>query len=164
MASDKASNNFELPKIPVSHPEFIPYISKTKGKSVPELVKPFNQYEAKLRECFAQFPDHEALNDLCINAVPIFRDENEVLRIQPRKVDDETLAQDYIMPLESKHRKSEGAPATVESMKDFKTNFNLFSESSLVDLDWTNVVAAGSSVVTPLLPVPDGYRQSKKAQ
>ncbi|KAL9611524.1 MAG: hypothetical protein Q9167_003849, partial [Letrouitia subvulpina] len=164
MASDNASNNIEFPKTPVPHQEFIPYINKTQGKTVPELVKPFNQYEAKLRECFAQFPDHQVLNDPCVNAVPIFRDESEVLRIQPRKVDDETLAQDYIMPLEAKRRKPEGAPATVGSMKDFKTNFNLFSESSLVDLDWTNVVAAGSSVVTPLLPVPDEYRQSKKAQ
>jgi hypothetical protein len=42
-------------------------------------------------------------------------------------------------------------------MKEFKNNFNLFSESSLVDLDWSNVVAAGSSVVTSLLPVMVSY-------
>jgi len=67
------------------------------------------------------------------------------------------------MPLQFKDRKLDGAPATVESLQDFKKNFNLFSESSLADLDWTNVVAAGSSVVTALLPVPDKYNTSKKS-
>ncbi len=45
----------------------------------------------------------------------------------------------------------------------FKKDFPLFSESSLVDLDWSNVVAAGSSVVTPFLPAPDKFSTSKKA-
>lgn len=51
----------------------------------------------------------------------------------------------------------------VQDIKEFQHNFALFCESSLVDLDWSNVVAAGSSVVTCLLPVPSKYKDSKRA-
>ena len=60
-------------------------------------------------------------------------------------------------------RNANGVPAVVGSIKDFKQNFDLFSESALVDMDWSNVVAAGSSVVTALLPVPEPYSGSKRA-
>lgn len=58
------------------------------------------------------------------------------------------------MPLSDADRKANGTPAVVTSFKDFQQNFNLFSELSLSDLDWSNVVAAGSAVTTALLPVP----------
>ena len=58
-------------------------------------------------------------------------------------------------------RKPQGAPAVVDSLEEFQMNINLFSELSLVDLDWSNVVAAGSSVVTALLPVPEKYNGSR---
>ncbi|EKG11707.1 hypothetical protein MPH_11200 [Macrophomina phaseolina MS6] len=67
------------------------------------------------------------------------------------------------MPLEAEKRKPDGTPAVIQSLKDFRTNFNIFSESSLADMDWSNVVAAGSSVVTSLLPVPGKYAGSKRA-
>lgn len=67
------------------------------------------------------------------------------------------------MPLEDKDRRHSGSPAIVQSLKEFQQNFAVFCESSLVDLDWSNVVVAGSSVVTCMLPVPDGHRQSKRA-
>jgi hypothetical protein len=66
------------------------------------------------------------------------------------------------MPLKDKDRKPTGAPAMVASLKQFQQNFNLFSESSLVDLDWSNVVAAGSSVTTSMLPVPEKWAGSKR--
>lgn len=67
------------------------------------------------------------------------------------------------MPLKSKDRKKNGAPAVVASFKDFQQNFNLFSESALTDLDWNNVVAAGSAVTTALLPVPEKWAESKRS-
>jgi hypothetical protein len=67
------------------------------------------------------------------------------------------------MPLKSKDRKKTGAPAVVASFKDFQQNFNLFSESALTDLDWSNVVAAGSAVTTALLPVPEKWAESKRS-
>ena len=67
------------------------------------------------------------------------------------------------MTLGAEERRPNGSPAIVQSLKDFQQNFALFCESSLVDLDWSNVVAAGSSVVTCMLPVPEQHRSSKRA-
>lgn len=67
------------------------------------------------------------------------------------------------MPLNDVDRKPSGSPAVVSSFKDFQKNFNLFSESSLADLDWNNVVAAGSAVTTALLPVPEKWAGSKRS-
>ena len=57
----------------------------------------------------------------------------------------------------------DGSPAIVEFIREFKNNLNVFSESSLVDLDWSNVVVAGSAVVTSLLAVPKEHASSKRA-
>lgn len=164
MATTTASSTFTLPKVPVAHQDFVSYVNNKAGPEVAELVTPFNEFEARLREGFAQHRDHPSLQDPNVNAVPIFKQGQDVPRISKRDIDDKTHHQDHIIPLTAKNRKPAGAPATVETVQDFKKNFNLFSESSLVDLDWSNVVAAGSSVVTPLLPVPDKYNTSKKAQ
>lgn len=145
------------------HKDFISYISKQQDREVHALVAPYNEYEAKLREGFAQYRDHDALQDPSVNAVPIFSGDPQILRVRARGTDDHSINDKYMMPLSVKDRKPEGAPATVKSLQDFKKNFNLFSESSLADLDWSNVIAAGSSVVTALLPVPDEYDTSKKA-
>ena len=67
------------------------------------------------------------------------------------------------MGLKKADRKLSGAPAIVASFKTFQHNFNLFSESSLADVDWNNVVAAGSSVTTALLPVPEKWAGSKRS-
>jgi hypothetical protein len=39
------------------------------------------------------------------------------------------------MPLKDEDRKPNGALAIMASLKDFRTNFNVFTKSSLVDLD-----------------------------
>lgn len=158
------SSTFALPKVPVAHKDFVAYINHKDGKEVAKLVAPYNEYEARLREGFAQHRGHASLDDPNVNAVPVFSQNEDVPRIVSRTIDGQTHHQHHIIPLSAKHRKPAGAPATVESIQDFKKNFNLFSESSLADLDWSNVVAAGSSVVTSLLPIPDKYSTSKKAQ
>ena len=152
-----------MPKLPVPHREFIRYISDCPRESIKELLQPYNEYEAKLREIFAQHRDDEILQNPQLNAIPIFDGHESLLQIKARQVNDEAANQQFIMPLKPKDRKSDRSKAVVASITDFKNNFNIFSESSLVDLDWSNVVAAGSSVVTPLLPVPGKYGSSKKA-
>ena len=67
------------------------------------------------------------------------------------------------MSLPEEKRKPNGSPAVVNSLKEFRHNLGVFCESSLSDMDWSNVVAAGSSVVNCLLPVPDEYSSSKRA-
>ncbi|KAI9818880.1 MAG: hypothetical protein M1827_007701 [Pycnora praestabilis] len=166
MAAPTSSPPIKLPDLPVPHKEFVPYLSSIANATVIDTLKPFQAYESKLREVFAQQPNHDALKDPHINTVPVFAGHEHDLRVRARKLDEETDGQKekYIMPLSKKDRKPDRSPAVVQSFKDFQTNFNLFSESALVDMDWSNVVAAGSSVVTALLPVPEKYSGSKKAQ
>lgn len=52
----------------------------------------------------------------------------------------------------------------VPTKRDFETNFDIFTESSLRHLDWNNVVAAGSSVVTSLLSVDQPHNESRRSQ
>ena len=156
------SSQFALPKVPVPHCNFLSYVGKGESEHIPGLVAPYNQFEAKLREGYAQHRDEPALQDPNINAVPIFQDGQGLPHIRARPLSDEARNASYVMPLKKEDRRPDGSPATVESLQQFKKNFNLFSESSLVDLDWKNVVAAGSSVVTSLLPVPEKQSTSKK--
>jgi hypothetical protein len=153
-----------LPHVPVKHKDFIPYLVSNFPKPLIELLEPFKQYDAKLREVFAQEPGHLALADPHLNVVPVFNGHEKDVKIHARDLRTESVEEKekYIMPLKSRDRRPTGSPAIVQDLKTFETNFALFSESALVDLDWSNVVAAGSSVVTCLLPVPKKYAQSKK--
>lgn len=67
------------------------------------------------------------------------------------------------MLLRPEERKAEGVAATLQSLAEFKNNFNVFSEGSLVDLDWSSVILAGSAVTTCLLPLPTEHAARKRA-
>ena len=84
--------------------------------------------------------------------------------MKARSLEDEGQNERYIMPLDFEDRKPNGSRAIVQDFHSFRQNFNLFSEGSLSELDWSNVVAAGSSVVTALLPVPEKHNTSKRAR
>ncbi|CAI6095948.1 unnamed protein product [Clonostachys chloroleuca] len=132
--------SFELPQVPAAHQHFIEHLSRNDSAQLRDLVKPYNEYEAKLREGFAQHREHPAIQDPLVNAVPVFNGHEGVPKIRARNPDEDP-----------------------ESLEEFKNNFKIFSEQSLDDLDWSNVVAAGSSVVTAMLPVLDEYKVSKRA-
>ncbi|KAF1964680.1 ankyrin [Bimuria novae-zelandiae CBS 107.79] len=151
--------------VPVKHADFISYIESHPDTPLSELLEPYKQYDAKLREVFAQEPDHPALSDQHLNIVPVFNGHEQAVKIRARDLESETQEEKnrYIMPLSPEERRLNTSPAIVRDLKDFQQNFALFCESSLVDLDWSNVVAAGSSVVTCLLPVPEQYKTSKRS-
>jgi hypothetical protein len=156
----------EIPKLPSgSVEEFIPYLSKNPDTPIGKLVEPYKAFESELRKVYAQQPTHEVVKDGKVNMVPIFAGHEQDLKIRARSVDTESEEEKskYIMNLEKGDRKPTGSPAVVSSFKDFQQNFNLFSESSLADLDWNNVVAAGSAVTTALLPVPEKWAGSKRS-
>ncbi|CAH0056898.1 unnamed protein product, partial [Clonostachys solani] len=155
--------SFELPQVPAAHQHFIEYLSRNDSAQLREVVKPYNEYEAKLREGFAQHREHPAIQDPLVNAVPIYNGHEGVPKIKVRNPDEDSEAGRYIMPLKPEARRPHGAPAMTQSLEEFKNNFKIFSEQSLDDLDWSNVVAAGSSVVTAMLPVSDEYKGSKRA-
>ena len=153
----------KLPELPASHASFIPYLKHDPKGSLASLVKPYNDYEAKLREVFAQSRDDPIVQNPNVNLVPVFDGHERDIRMRARPLDDPLVNEKYIMTLDEKNRKLDGSRAMVPDLSSFKENFNVFSESSLNDLDWSNVVVAGSAVVTALLPVPDEHIESKRA-
>lgn len=154
-----------LPALPAKQNDFIRYLAANLKKSMTELAEPYREYDAKIRELFAQEPDHLALKDPNVNVLPLFDGSTDNVKIRARDLSSETdeEKEKYVMPLKDADRKPNGSPAVVQTFKEFQNNFNVFSELSLADLDWNNVVAAGSSVVTSLLPVPEQYSGSKRA-
>jgi hypothetical protein len=163
---DEPQSLIEIPKLPTPVKDFIPYLSKNENTPITTLLEPYKAYESALRQVYAQQPDNEAVKDGDVNLVPLFPDGPETnLKIRARSIDTESDEEKskYLMALKDGERKANGAPALVSSFKDFQQNFNLFSESSLTDLDWNNVIAAGSSVTTALLPVPEKWSGSKRS-
>ncbi|KAF2817234.1 ankyrin repeat protein [Mytilinidion resinicola] len=160
-----SSTTTTLPEVPAKHDGFIPFVASHPDKSIVELLEPYKQYDAKLREIYAQEPQHPALANPFVNVVPLFNGHEADLKVRARDLSSESAEEKdrYIMSLDDEDRKQSGAPAVVPDLKTFQQNLTVFSESSLVDLDWNNVVAAGSSVVTSLLPVPEKYKSSKRA-
>ncbi|OAP54823.1 hypothetical protein AYL99_11271 [Fonsecaea erecta] len=153
----------ELPPLPVPILDFVNYVDqKPKNQiGVAEAVEPFKTYESRLREIYAQQPDHQAA--LANHLVPVFKGAPATIRARDLTKESDADKDKYLLALPQEARRSDGSPATTQTLKDFRTNFNLFSESSLVDLDWNNVVCAGSAVVTSLLPVDAPHNESKLA-
>lgn len=155
-----------LPLVPVKHHDFVHYIQSHPETSIEELVKPYNDYDAAARRIFAQDPSHALVKDNYANIVPVFDNTNGStdIRVRARDLNSQTPEQKekYILPLSDDKRRKDGSPAVVPSLAEFQNNFALFTEGALSDLDWSNVVAAGSAVVTSLLPVPEKYRNSKR--
>ena len=149
--------------LPVSLVEFIPYLSQ--AASTTKALEPYKRYEGKLRHVFAQDRNSAAAGDPSVNVVPLFAGYEHLVKTRARDLPGESVEQreKYLLPLADLDRKANGTNAIVGSLNEFKTNFNLFSESSLVGLDWSNIVAAGSSVITSLLPVPSPHNENKRA-
>ncbi|KAI1275981.1 ankyrin repeat protein [Xylaria sp. FL0933] len=158
-------NSSQLPKLPAAHNGLVNYIFEHPRVPMAELMKPYREFEAKLREMYAQERDNPILQDPYLNILPLFNQNTSAIQTRARDLNNETQEQKdkYIMPLPDDKRRPNGSPAVVESLKEFRYNFGVFSESSLSDMDWDNVVAAGSSVVNCLLPVPPEYKTSKRA-
>lgn len=152
-----------LPELPVEHANWISHVANQPSTSMHELLAPYKEYDARLREVFAQQSSHPALRKP--NIVPLFtgREQDVKIRARDPAAESEEERERYLMPLDKASRKPDDAPAIVQSLKEFQTNFQLFSESALVDMDWSNVVVAGSAVVTSLLPVPAEHNTSKRA-
>ncbi|KAK6419610.1 hypothetical protein LTR95_017028, partial [Oleoguttula sp. CCFEE 5521] len=152
-----------LPELPAAHEDFLEYIAAHPDTPMNDLLSPYKAYDAEMRKVFAQQTDHPAAVKSII--VPVFAGHETDLKVRARELKTETDKQReaFIMPLRADERKKHGSPAVVQTLQDFKTNFALFSESSLADLDWNNVCVSGSAAVTALLPVPKEHAVSKKA-
>ncbi|UNI14911.1 hypothetical protein JDV02_001490 [Purpureocillium takamizusanense] len=154
----------DLPQLPAPHKELARHIAQHPEQAVEGIMAPYRKYEARLREVYAQDRQNPALDDPYINVVPLFTDDTKHITTRARDLSQESPEQQskYIMALPDDKRRPHGSPATVADLAEFQHNFGVFSESSLVELDWSNVVAAGSSVVNCLLPVPQDFKVSKR--
>jgi len=153
-----------VPDLPVPLADLVKHIAKQPETPLAELIEPYRRYEAHLRQAFAQEPGSGLLKDPHVNVLPLFTEDTSSIKVRARNLAAESSEEKsrYIMSLPKDVRRPDGTPAVVTTPKEFQRNFNVFSESSLTELDWSNVVAAGSSVVNCLLPVPEEYNSTKR--
>ncbi|PYH91092.1 ankyrin repeat protein [Aspergillus ellipticus CBS 707.79] len=155
-----------LPQLPAKHRDLLSWIESHPNTPLNQIITPYNEYDAAARKLFAQDPTNNALQDNHLNVVPVYSSNGTSdVRVRARDLASESAEtkEQYIMPLKQEKRRLSGSPAVVPKFEDFWKNFNIFSEGALSDMDWSNVVVAGSAVVTCLLPVPEKYRDSKRA-
>lgn len=154
-----------LPSLPAKHQDFLRYVDSHPDTPIGDLVRPYNEYDAVTRKVFAQDPSHAIVKDNHANIVPLYNAMGSAnIRVRARDLASETPEQKekYILPLEGPMRRGNGSSAVVSTLAEFQENFALFTEGALSEMDWSNVVAAGSATVTSLLPVPEKYRKSKR--
>ncbi|KAL5611825.1 hypothetical protein BROUX41_000600 [Berkeleyomyces rouxiae] len=153
-----------LPKVPVPLDQLAQHIADHPETGIASILSPYRTYENEIRALYAQNPTHPALKDPHANVLPLFPPAAAPCTTRARDLAAESAAEKdrYIMALPPRLRRAHGSPATVSGLSEFRKNFAIFSEQSLADLDWSNVVAAGSSVVNCLLPVPPEFQTSKK--
>ena len=154
----------DLQELPAPHDQLARYIADHPDTPITEIMEPYRKYEAQLRSIFAQDRQNALLQDPHTNVLPLFTKDTKDIKIRARDLAAESPEEKdrYIMPLPEDKRRANGSPAVVGSLAEFRRNFSIFSESSLADLDWSNVVAAGSSVVNTLLPVPAEFNGTKR--
>ncbi|KAF3123380.1 hypothetical protein TWF569_001751 [Orbilia oligospora] len=154
----------ELLPLPASIPSFPKYLAENEDKPVRELLRPYLNHENRIRELFTQDPANPVLENKYLGLVPVYAGHEEHIEIRARslKSESENEKKKYILSLEDEERKISGEKAIV-GLEQFKKNFRIYSESALVNLDWNNVVAAGSSVMTALLTIPEEHQKSHKS-
>jgi hypothetical protein len=150
--------------LPAPPKELISYIAAYPEVPMTEIMRPYRKYEADLRTTFAQDRTNPALEDPHLNVLPLFGKDTKLVTTRARNLASESQAEKdrYIMSLADEKRREHGSPAVVGSLKEFQKNFAIFSESSLADMNWDNIVVAGSAVVNCVLPVPPEFNTTKR--
>ena len=87
--------------------------------SMVEILKPYREYEERLREIFAQHPDDAVVKDPYCNAIPIFNGHEANIKVRARDIASEPESErlKYIMPLSEAERRVEGGPAIVRKFE-----------------------------------------------
>ena len=138
--------------------------------------------ENRLRQLYAKNPTHRSVRSLTAGLVSIFSDNPfggtniEMFKLrdwgndffvaphQQREDEKDQGEQDQKAPPKKMILFAEGnipsriataTPSTVRSLSDFRKNFNAFTSNALLELDWSNVLAAGGACTACLLPVDE---------
>ncbi|KAF4119991.1 Ankyrin repeat [Geosmithia morbida] len=142
-----------LPTPPVPPPsDFISYLSKNPDAQVRELIKPYLEYELELRRAFSQ--GGTGIDGLA-NLVQVFdgREDQFLPRASGRNGSDKDK---FLMRLP----RDKQAKVIMDDFTQYERNFSAFTHSCLAGLDWSNIVAAGSSALSPLLAYAGDYPDS----
>ncbi|CAH0050859.1 unnamed protein product [Clonostachys solani] len=136
------------PELPAPLSGLVKYIHEHPELPVSQILGPYHKYEAYFRALFAQDGQNPILDNPYINILLLFTEVTGLVTTRARNLALETAEERsrYIMPLPDEKRRKDGSPAIVASLAEFQRNFSIFSEASLAEMDWSNVVAAGSSV------------------
>ncbi|KAL7621369.1 hypothetical protein AAE478_008690 [Parahypoxylon ruwenzoriense] len=135
------------PALPTPSSEFLSYLARYPDTPTRELLEPYLSSELWLRKAFKR--DDTSLDGLA-NLVSIYNGHEDAFKI--RTIDYQTADKSkYILSLSNKQRGVNGELAIAPSLDEYKNNFDAFTHGVLASLDWSNVVAAGSSALHPLL-------------
>lgn len=114
----------ELPQLPTAIDRYLHHAEECKTQAeLHEATAPYIQYESKLREIFAQYPDHPAVKQH--HLIPLFGTDSPMPTVRARDTvnESEQVRDRYLLALPSEERKAHGAPAIVSDISEFKTNF-----------------------------------------
>jgi hypothetical protein len=139
-----------------------------RGVSLDDVLGPSLVDEQELRKLFAQDKANPRLDNPHVGLVDVFGPNTEATRkMRPRVIDsssEESLSGHYIMPLSDSQRRKDNDASMTTTFDEFKKNWSIFTEGSLSQLsNWNNVIAAGGSVLSALLPLSDKDKENKRA-
>ena len=135
------------------------------GVNLDEVLQSSLDDEAELRHLLATDRSNARLSNPYVGLVDVFEGPSDIRTTRARVVkDDQDLNAKYVMPVPDDKRKKEGEPCMVSELDEFKRNWTIFSEASLSQLsDWSNIIAAGGSVLACLAALSDADKASKRA-
>ena len=140
-------------------------LPKGSGISLDEALQPSLDDEVELRRLLATDRSNARLSNPYVGLVDVFDAPSDIKTTRARVVKDEQdLDAKYVMPLPEDKRRKEGDPCMVANLEEFKKNWSIFTEGSLNQLtDWSNVIAAGGSVLACLTPLSEADKVSKRS-
>jgi len=135
------------------------------GVSLDRVLQPSLDEEAELRKLFANDRQNARIANPYVGLVDIFTAPKAIRTTRARVVGgQEDSPSKYVMPIAEMNRREEGSPSVVDDLEQFKKNWAIFSEGTLVQLlDWDNVVAAGGSVLACLTPLDENQKATRRS-
>lgn len=128
--NEKCDPNPKTANLPTKPSKFIAHLNQHETTRTEHLLQPYLEYELWLRKAFAR---GTSTIDGMANLVPVYGKQQPAIRIQnlDRRGGDSSQ---YLMRLPDKSVRTEGSPATAETLNDFRTNFDAFTHGILKDL------------------------------
>lgn len=127
--------------------------------SLDEILEKALVADREIRRLFAVNPHARQLDDLYAGLIDIFNVPPLLRAIRARSVDAANLYHQYIFPLDNSARKPDLTASTVPDIEAFMGNWEIFTHRVLCKMTpahWTNVIAAGGSVLASLMAIPSG--------